>query len=259
MTIRRLLPALLLLLWGGVDAPAQEARLRVDINIPENRLVVFQGGEQIRSYPISVGVPGHDTPDGVFTIDHAEWNPWWRPPAREWARGEKDTPPGPRNPMGRVKLFFEPLYFIHGTPDTGNIGMPASHGCVRMLNKDVIELARLLHERAAPGVSEKDIDRILTNSRATRRVNFKTPIDLVIRYDPVVIADGVVRVYPDIYKRNAVHSEAVYQALLAAGYDPARVGGEQVSALVKQAAGHKGVLTVKLEDAFGGGLTALAD
>ncbi len=30
--------------------------------------------------------------------------------------------------------------YIHGTPEEGLIGRPASHGCIRMYNKDVIEL-----------------------------------------------------------------------------------------------------------------------
>lgn len=30
--------------------------------------------------------------------------------------------------------------YIHGTPEEGLIGQPASHGCVRMYNKDVVEL-----------------------------------------------------------------------------------------------------------------------
>jgi len=37
--------------------------------------------------------------------------------------------------------------YIHGTPEEGRIGRPASHGCVRMTNADVIEL----FERVAVG------------------------------------------------------------------------------------------------------------
>tara|TARA_B100001059_G_scaffold19147_1_gene15682 strand:+ start:19534 stop:20124 length:591 start_codon:yes stop_codon:yes gene_type:complete len=35
---------------------------------------------------------------------------------------------------------FERYIYIHGTSEEGKIGTPASHGCIRMLNKDVIEL-----------------------------------------------------------------------------------------------------------------------
>ena len=30
--------------------------------------------------------------------------------------------------------------YIHGTPDETRLGAPGSHGCVRMSNRDVIEL-----------------------------------------------------------------------------------------------------------------------
>lgn len=36
--------------------------------------------------------------------------------------------------------------YIHGTPEEGLIGKPASHGCIRMRNKDVIELFELVRE-----------------------------------------------------------------------------------------------------------------
>ncbi len=35
---------------------------------------------------------------------------------------------------------FERYIYIHGTPEEDKIGQPASHGCIRMLNADVIEL-----------------------------------------------------------------------------------------------------------------------
>lgn len=34
----------------------------------------------------------------------------------------------------------ERFIYIHGTPEEGRIGEPASHGCIRMRNDDVVEL-----------------------------------------------------------------------------------------------------------------------
>jgi len=36
--------------------------------------------------------------------------------------------------------------YIHGTSEENKIGQPASHGCVRMCNKDIIELFDLIDE-----------------------------------------------------------------------------------------------------------------
>lgn len=224
--------------------------LRVDLNIPALRVDVYEGDQVLRSYPVAVGMRGHDTPTGEFTIDHAEWNPWWRPPAREWAKDAKNTPPGPKNPMGRVKLFFEPLYFIHGTPEAESIGSAASHGCVRMRNTDVIALARLIHEHSSD-VSDKSIDGILAKRTVTRHVKFREPIPFRVRYEPVTVEDGELRVYPDVYGYGAIHSEAVYQALLGAGYDLRSVDRATVRTVLERASKQKGVFKVKLGEAFG--------
>ena len=254
MSFRGILFVVLTLLTAGA-ASAQTGELRIDLNIPTNRLVVYEGERVLRTYPVSVGLPGHDTPTGSFKISRAEWNPWWRPPEREWAKNDKVTPPGPNNPMGRVKLFFLPLYFIHGTPDSGNIGQAASHGCVRMLNTDVIALARLLHTRAAPQVTSAEIDRILSRSGTTRVVGFRDSVALTIRYDPIIVQGDSVHVYPDIYKYNAVHQEAVIQALLAAGYDVAGVDRAAVARLVTRGRASTRKFSLPLATAVGPGLT----
>ncbi len=52
-----------------------------------------------------------------------------------WLSGmEKDI-----NKGGNVDSYNRYIY-IHGTSEEGKIGTPASHGCVRMLNTDIIEL-----------------------------------------------------------------------------------------------------------------------
>jgi murein L,D-transpeptidase YcbB/YkuD len=240
-----------LCLSGAATAPlaSQEpAPLRLDLNIPTLRLVVYEGDRVLRTYGVAVGENKFPTPTGEFEVQSAEWNPWWRPPAREWAAKDKITPPGPTNPMGRVKLFFTNLYYIHGTPDEKSIGSAASHGCVRMRNADVIALARLLHERgaAAPNLN---IDNIL-KGRKTSTARLRQAIPLVIRYDPVVVDAGEIRIYPDLYGRRAVHAEGVYQALISAGYDTGGINRADVGALLKRAESRKGVFKVAVADAF---------
>jgi murein L,D-transpeptidase YcbB/YkuD len=255
MLTRTLLLALALL-WGGAPLAAQGGPLRLDLNIPAQKLVVYEGDAVLRTYRVSTGMKGHDTPTGSFAIQRAEWNPWWRPPEREWAKDDKVTPPGPTNPMGRVKLFFMPYYFIHGSPAEKEIGTPASHGCVRMRNTDAIALARLLHARAAPQVTPKQIDAILAKSRTTREVGFRSSIPLVVRYDAVVVEDGHLRIYPDIYGYRAIHTEAVYQALLAAGYDVNRVDRRDVQKLVERGKAATTPLSVPVAEAFAGAVVA---
>ena len=56
-----------------------------------------------------------------------------------WLEGME---PG-RNQGGHVDTYNRYIY-IHGTSDEDKIGTPASIGCIRMLNKDVVELYRLV-------------------------------------------------------------------------------------------------------------------
>lgn len=69
-----------------------------------------------------------------------------RYPARDWILtrilwlcGEE---PG-RNRLGQVDSMRRYIY-IHGTPDTEPMGMPYSHGCVRMRNDELLELFELV-------------------------------------------------------------------------------------------------------------------
>jgi hypothetical protein len=52
-----------------------------------------------------------------------------------WLKGEE---PG-RNKGGAIDSYSRAIY-IHGTPAEGMIGKPASNGCIRMKNSDVIDL-----------------------------------------------------------------------------------------------------------------------
>lgn len=234
-------------------AMAPRSPLSIDINIPENRLRLYEGDSLLKVYRISVGMAGHDTPDGQFSIDHAEWNPWWRPPpGRAWAKDDHVTPPGPNNPMGRVKLFFAPLYYIHGSPHVREIGTPASHGCIRMMNPDVIELARILHTRSGGSLGAQQITRLLAHPSQTTGSRLAAPVPVTIRYEPIVVRDGELRIYRDVYDRGRIHAEGVFQALIAAGYDAASIDRASVRQVLQRAAASRTTYTVKLGDAFAG-------
>ena len=58
-----------------------------------------------------------------------------------WLQGEE-----PGINRGRNIDSYNRYIYIHGTPEEGYIGEPASHGCIRMTNKDVIELYNLVDE-----------------------------------------------------------------------------------------------------------------
>jgi lipoprotein-anchoring transpeptidase ErfK/SrfK len=171
---------------GAGDAPAAEANeagpLRLEVSLSGRELRVIQGSEVLETYPVAVGKSGHSTPQGQFSIRRLVWNPRWVPPRAEWARGKTPKEPGdPNNPMGRVKLFFaEPDYYIHGTIDEQSLGEAASHGCVRMANEDVVELARLVMEHGGEPRPPSWFQRVVNYVRSTKEVRLSNPVSVTV-------------------------------------------------------------------------------
>jgi lipoprotein-anchoring transpeptidase ErfK/SrfK len=98
-----------------------------------NTLTLWDGTRRVRQFRVATGRSRYPTPAGIFSVVDMQYNPWWRPPDSDWARGLKPIPPGPGNPLGtRWMGLSAPGVGIHGTPDAASIGYSASHGCIRM-------------------------------------------------------------------------------------------------------------------------------
>jgi lipoprotein-anchoring transpeptidase ErfK/SrfK len=159
------------------------ASLRLEVDLSERRLHVIEGGGVSESYPIAIGKPSYPTPKGTFRVRRIIWNPRWVPPDSKWARNKIARGPGdPKNPMGRVKIFFqEPDYYIHGTREVDTLGQAESHGCIRMRNGDVIALAQRIMAAGGRPVEAGFVRRIVNRVRATREVRLSNPVTLQIR------------------------------------------------------------------------------
>jgi len=102
-----------------------------------NQLYLYRVGHTsklVRQFDVATGRSQYPTPLGKFEIVNKQLDPWWNPPASDWAKDAKPIPPGPGNPLGtRWMGLSSPNVGIHGTPDAASIGYSASHGCIRML------------------------------------------------------------------------------------------------------------------------------
>jgi murein L,D-transpeptidase YcbB/YkuD len=223
----------------------EAAGLKLVLNLAARRLHVYEGGKRTHTYVVSVGMPGHRTPTGSYRISHVVWNPWWNPPASKWAKGHKKTPPGPGNPMGRVKMYFREMYYIHGTPATSTLGQPVSHGCVRMRNSDAIALARLVLSHGAPNISEARIDHVVKNYRATETMGLKRPVPLEVVSHAAQIDDEKLEIdgSEDQIPEESVWEEAM-EALRSAGFDMRTLDRARLRTVVQQ--GVRGPVSVPL-------------
>ena len=123
--------------------------------------------------------------------------------------------PGPMNALGLVKFVFPNSYsvYMHDTPATGLFAKSRrdfSHGCIR-LERAADMVAWVLRDN--PGWTTKRIHAAM-NGSATQQVNLAHPIPVLIVYATVIVLeDGVVHFYDDIYGHDAA-----LESVLAKGY-----------------------------------------
>ncbi len=115
---------------------------RLEISLSRRRVTLYHENKPIKSYPIAVGRKGWETPTGTFQVMQMIQNPKWIHPFTR-----KSIPAGdPENPLGGYWIGFwtngKDWIGFHGTPNPETVGTAASHGCIRMYNKDVEELFR---------------------------------------------------------------------------------------------------------------------
>jgi murein L,D-transpeptidase YcbB/YkuD len=221
--------------------------LHLVVNVPANRLYVYEDGVRTRTYAVSVGLQGYETPAGDYTIREVIWNPWWHPPESKWAAGRKPEPPGESNPMGRVKLNFGPLLYIHGTSAYQSLGNPASRGCVRMRNSDVVELARLVHSYASPKLDSDMLETLEESPSMTRRIRLAKAVKFTAHYQVATVDDGFLILYPDVYKRvrSKVRDE-VAKTLRENGIDMGDVNREHLDRLLEKSSTRR--VAISLEE-----------
>jgi lipoprotein-anchoring transpeptidase ErfK/SrfK len=107
---------------------------------------VISEGKAIR-YPVGVGRRGMEW-SGTAYIDGKYIKPGWSAPEsirKDYRRLPAVVPGGsPHNPMGAAAMTLSGggEYAIHGTNNPGSVGKFVSHGCIRMYNRDIMDLYR---------------------------------------------------------------------------------------------------------------------
>ncbi len=112
---------MLLALPITAPAPTTPPRepVRIVIDADHRTLTVYSGDAPYKVFPCAVGKPSTPTPLGEWAIqEKAHWGGAF---GTRWMR--LTIPYG--------------IYGVHGTSNPGSIGSFASHGCVRMFNRDV--------------------------------------------------------------------------------------------------------------------------
>lgn len=121
-------------------APAVFVPLRLEISLSRRQLTLYQGTTAIKRYPVAIGKAGWETPVGKHQVKQMIRDPAWKNPFNGIVIPGGD----PENPLGRYWIGFwtdgKNWIGMHGTPTPKSVGRAASHGCVRMFNKDIAEV-----------------------------------------------------------------------------------------------------------------------
>ena len=134
-----------------VDFQSSEKPGTIIVKTRERALYQVLPDGQAKRYLVAVGKEGFAW-SGVARVGMKRKNPTWTPPAEmikrtpKYAKWKNGMPGGiPENPLGARALYLfdgggDTMYRIHGTNAPSSIGTAASSGCIRMLNKEVVEL-----------------------------------------------------------------------------------------------------------------------
>ncbi|WP_025688490.1 L,D-transpeptidase family protein [Paenibacillus zanthoxyli] len=129
MTMHKVLLMILLLIIinpNPISAaePAQNKdNISIRVDPQKNQLLLFSNSKLIKKYPIAMGKQETPSPVGEYAVINKHKN---------WGKGFGTRWIGLNVPWG--------FYGIHGTNRPYSIGHNASHGCIRMHNRDVEEL-----------------------------------------------------------------------------------------------------------------------
>jgi lipoprotein-anchoring transpeptidase ErfK/SrfK len=221
---------------GGVDLNASKAKeatdtvgpnavpkdTRIVVNIPAYRMDVFQAGALVKSYKIGIGYPEFPLPTGLRKAETIIFNPTWTPPDEPWVAKMKGVAVGERvaagsklNPLGPIKIPIGQPSLIHGGKSPAKLGTFASHGCVGLTTAQVQDFAKLLAKSAGREISDKAFQSYLKDKTRTQVVKLGQVIPVELRYETIVVEDGKLHIYRDVYDQDT-NTEANLSAVLLA-------------------------------------------
>lgn len=180
---------------------------RVVVNTPAYRMDVFEGGKLIQTYKIGIGYPEFPLPDGLRTASSIIFNPTWTPPDEPWVKGKvqpgKTVEAGSKlNPLGPIKIPIGLPSLIHGGKAPGRLGTFASHGCVGMTSPQVQDFAAKLANISGQQMTLSDIKGYEKNKTETKEVKLGQPIPVELRYETIVVENGELKIFRDVYERG---------------------------------------------------------
>lgn len=197
---------------------------RIVVNTPAFRMDLFKEGKLVKSYKIGIGYPEFPLPQGLRKAQTIIFNPTWTPPDSPWVAKMKDITPGQKieagsdlNPLGPIKIPIGLPSLIHGGKAVSKLGNFASHGCVGLTTAQIKDFARMLASISGTQVTDKMVASYLADKTQTKVVKLAQVVPVELRYETIVVEDGKLHIYKDVYDQNTNTEENLRAVLDANG------------------------------------------
>ncbi len=198
---------------------------RIVVNAPAYRMDVFESGKLIKTYKVGIGYPEFPLPTGLRKATTIIFNPTWTPPDEPWVEspsskvkvGQKVEAGSALNPLGPIKIPIGSPSLIHGGKSPAKLGSFASHGCVGLTNAGVQDFAQMLGKLAGTEITKENVAEYAKNKTETKDVKLAKSVPVELRYETIVVEDGKLRIYRDVYDRDTNTEENLRAVLEAHG------------------------------------------
>lgn len=197
---------------------------RIVVNIPAFRMDVFDAGRLIKSYKIGIGYPEFPLPVGLRKASVIIFNPTWTPPDEPWVAKMKDVAAGQQvaagsklNPLGPIKIPIGGPSLIHGGKSPAKLGTFASHGCVGLTTPQMQDFAKVIAQLGGAELTDAELADYARNKTQTKQVKLERPMPVELRYETIVVEDGKLHIYRDVYDQETNTEENLRAALEANG------------------------------------------
>jgi lipoprotein-anchoring transpeptidase ErfK/SrfK len=197
---------------------------RVVVNAPAYRMDIFENGQLAKSYKIGIGYPEFPLPVGLRQAKEIIFNPTWTPPDEPWVEasnkvkvGEKVEAGSKLNPLGIAKIPIGMPSLIHGGKNPAQIGAFASHGCIGLTDAQLRDFLVDLAKTGGTQLTKAEIAEYGKNRKETRNVKLGSPVPIELRYETIVVEDGKLYIYRDVYDMDTNNEENLRQVLAKYG------------------------------------------
>jgi lipoprotein-anchoring transpeptidase ErfK/SrfK len=104
------------------------------VDLQDFSLIIHLQGYYVKRYTVGIGKDG-SSPVGKFSVLNKLENPQYTGPDGKVVQGDD-----PSNPLGERWIDLGDSYGIHGTIDPDSIGKASSRGCIRLRDKDIVDV-----------------------------------------------------------------------------------------------------------------------